>query len=70
MTKPANPYVPGTFIYRIMDEDWSTMTKKEIAEAIGSTYKNVTSSMWRIKDETGYDVPYVDRRSKWRNYKN
>lgn len=66
MIKPENPYIPETLIYRLMDEDWSQMTKNEIVEATGSTYKAITSAMCRIKDETGYVVPYIDgRKARW-----
>lgn len=64
MDKPKNPYKPGTAIYRVMDEDWSNMTTEEIAATLGTVKRNVYNSLFRIRDETGYEVPYISMRGK------
>lgn len=62
MDKPKNPYRPGTAIYRLMDEDWSDKNTDEIAKAIGTIRGYVHHAMFRIRDETGYSIEYIDRR--------
>lgn len=64
MKKPYNPYKPGTAIYRLMDEDWSAMNTDEIAESLGTLRSYVHNASFRIKDETGYRVQYIDRRGR------
>lgn len=68
MDKPKNPYKSGTAIYRLMDEDWSEMTRYEIAEALHTSSRTVACALTKIKDETGYCVPHFDGRKKmWQN---
>lgn len=64
MDKPKNPYKPGTAIYRLMDEDWANMTTEEIAVSLGTVQRYIYNSIFRIKDETGYEVPYISQRGK------
>lgn len=66
--KPKNPYKPGTAIYRLMDEDWSAMTRYEIAETLHISSRTVACALTKIKDDTGYWVPRLDGRKKmWQN---
>lgn len=68
MDKPKNSYKPGTAIYRLMDEDWSTMTRYEIADVLHVKSYTVANQLSRIKYETGYCVPHFDgRKNMWKN---
>lgn len=64
MDKPNNPYRTKTIIYRVMDKDWSKITKKEIAKKLRTSRKYVEHCMYRIYDDTGYQVPHIDGRTK------
>lgn len=59
MNKPANQYRPGSILEKLYNGDWSRCTMKQIAEALGSTTHSVRSYMYRIMEETGYVIPYL-----------
>lgn len=52
------PYQRGTIARELMLWDWSNMTIDEIAAALHSTYNNVSTTIAKIKKETGYIVPH------------
>lgn len=70
MDKPQNPYKPGTAIYRLMDEDWSAMTRYEIAVNLGTSPKTIACALSKIRDDTGYWPPHIDgRKLRWQKQK-
>lgn len=60
--KPENPYRKGTLIWAVMEGDWEDLTIEQIADVMDSTKISVYSSIRRIKQETGYDVPHIGRK--------
>lgn len=66
MKKPDNPYPKGPLIWSVMEGDWEDLTMEQIAEVMGSTYKAISSSITRIKKETGYRVPHAVNRGRKR----
>lgn len=58
-----NPYRPKTMKWALIEEDWSDLSMKQIAEVFGSTYASVQRTIVNIKKETGYEVPYRKRKA-------
>lgn len=54
-----NPYRPGTAIWSVMEGDWKDMTQRQIAEALKVSTQAVRANICRIKQETGYQVPFA-----------
>ena len=66
--KPKNPFKPGSFIYNLFELDCPDKTTDEIAKEFGKTPRQVTYTLWKIYDQTGYRVPHVDGRTvMWKN---
>lgn len=68
-TRPTNPYRKGSLAHAIMEgalegefdgkAGWEDMTAAEIAELFGKRRDSVTSTVSRIKRDTGYEVRYT-----------
>lgn len=69
MEKPKNNYKPGTIMFQLVEEDWSRKSVEKIAEELISTYDSVKSAIYKIKRETGYQVPYLHLTSTPNRYK-
>ncbi len=48
----------GTLAWRLTHEDFSRMTVAEIAKAVGKSENRVYIAMRKLRDETGFVVPY------------
>lgn len=65
--KPNNPFRPNTFIYNLFELDCPDKTTDEIAKEFGKTQRQVTYTLWKIYDQTGYRVPHMDgRKVMWK----
>lgn len=64
MEQARNPYKPRSMMWALMEEDFSDLTIKQIAEVFDTEPPTVYSSITRIKRETGYEVPYKHIRNK------
>lgn len=58
MQKPENPYRPRCLKWALFEEDWSDLTVVQIAEVFDVKKGVIQSTIFRIKQETGYSVPY------------
>lgn len=54
-----NPYRPKSMIWALMEEDWSDLTAEQIAEVFGTRKENIRRTIYLIKKQTGYEVPYI-----------
>ena len=63
MGKPENPFTPRSMIWALMEEDWSDLTLRQIAEVFDSSAMSVKASIAVIKKKTGYSVPYTQAHS-------
>lgn len=59
MDKPVNPFVPRSMRWALMEEDWSDLTVRQIAEVFDTSIESVKASMSAIKRKTGYIVQYT-----------
>lgn len=65
--KPNNPYRKGSLIWSLMDGDFSDLTVAQIAEVFDATVMSIRDAIWKIRHDTGYDIPRTDgRAAKWR----
>lgn len=62
MDKPMNPYRKGSLIWSIMEGDWEDLTVDQIAEVLDRDPLIVARAIYRIKKETGYQIPYVRKK--------
>lgn len=56
--KPENPFKPRSMIWALMEEDWSDLTVRQVAEVFDTTAETVYKSVRRIKQVTGYKVVF------------
>lgn len=56
MNKPENPFKPRSMIWALLEEDWSDLTVRQIAEVFGTTEESIYKSMQRIQKVTGKKV--------------
>lgn len=57
--KVQNPYRPRTMRWALIEEDWSDLTLRQIADVFGCADTSVSMAMQDIYKRTGYRVPYV-----------
>lgn len=57
------PYKSRTMRWALMNEDFSDLTVKQIAEVFNTSTPVVYAAISQIKVQTGYKVPYVRVRS-------
>lgn len=57
--KRPNPFKPRTMVWALYEEDWSDLTVKQIAEVFGTSPETVYAAIRKVKQVTGYRVPYV-----------
>lgn len=62
--KPYNPYPYRSIRWALMEEDWSDLTYKEIAEVFDTTTQSIQSAVASIKKKTGYTVITASRRAQ------
>ena len=60
--KPENPFRKGSMCWALMEEDWSDLTVKQVAEVFGVGTGTVEAALTRIRRKTGYEVPLVRTR--------
>lgn len=60
MVKPENPYEKGTLSWNLMEDDWSDLTVRQIAEVLDVMPGSVYGALKRIQQRTGYAVPHKD----------
>ena len=59
--KPDNPYPYRSIRWALMEEDWSDLTYKEIAEVFDTTPQSIQYAIAAIKKKTGYTVITASR---------
>lgn len=64
MEQAHNPYKPRSMLWALMEEDFSDLTIKQIAEVFDTGAQTVYTALSRIKHDTGYTVPYKHIRNK------
>ena len=60
MVKPENPYEKGTLSWNLMEDDWSDLTVRQIAEVLDIQPSSIYCALKRIQKRTGYAVPHKD----------
>lgn len=66
MEEIRNPYRKGSLIWSVMEGGWEDMTVFQIADALHTSAESIRSAIWRIQNDTGYNVPCADGRSvRW-----
>ena len=60
MIKPENPYEKGTLSWNLMEDDWSDLTVRQIAEVLDVQPSSIYCALKRIQRRTGYAVPHQD----------
>ena len=60
MVKPENPYEKGTLSWSLMEDDWSDLTVRQIAEVLDVMPGSIYCALKRIQRRTGYAVPHQD----------
>lgn len=64
MSTASCRYKPRTMLWALVNEDFSDLTVKQIAEVFGTSAHHVYVSIKRIEEQTGYKVPYIRVRQK------
>lgn len=65
MQMENNPYRPRSMLWALVEEDFSDLAVKQIAEIFDTDEKVIYQAMTRIKRETGMQVKYLRiRKSK------
>lgn len=54
-----NPYRPRSMLWALVEEDFSDLAVKQIAEIFDTDEKVIYQAMTRIKKETGISVKYL-----------
>lgn len=71
--KPENPYFKYlengniSILWSVFEGDWEDLTPAQIAEVLGCDPKQVSSYIWKIKKETGYEIPHISKRGRKRD---
>ena len=58
MSKVNNPFKPNTVAWKLLEDDWSDLTVRQIAEVLDVMSQTVYNAIRRVKKETGYEVPH------------
>lgn len=58
MMKPDNIFKPGSIKWDLLEDDWSDLTVKQIAEALGVSVYTIYHALHDIEVKTGYVVPH------------
>lgn len=64
MSTVSCPYKPRTMRWALVNEDFSDLTVKQIAEVFETSTPVVYAAIKQIEAQTGYKVPYVRLRQK------
>lgn len=65
MAKVNNPFKPSTVAWKLLEDDWSDLTVRQIAEVLDVQPDTVHRAIRAIRKETGYEVPHkVGERSE------
>lgn len=56
--KPDNPYRKESICWKLVEQDFSTYTVDQIADELFTDPENIRKMMHKIKQKTGYVVPY------------
>ena len=59
--KQENPYWTGTICWELLERDFSASTVEQIADELYTSPENIRKMMRKIKQETGYAVPFAKK---------
>ena len=58
MAKVNNPFKPNTVAWKLLEDDWSDLTARQIAEVLDVQPLAVYRALQAVRKETGYEVPH------------
>lgn len=59
MEKPEHGYKHGSILESLIEKDWSDKTVLQVADELGSNVNSIKSAIYKIKQNTGYQVRYL-----------
>ena len=58
MSKVNNPFKPNTVAWKLLEDNWSDLTARQIAEVLDVQPDTVYKAIRTIRKKTGYEVPH------------